>query len=52
VLDERVARVVPAGATGIDAFVLGIFGWALIGFGNVYYGLARRALDKSISALC
>ena len=51
VSDERVARVVPAGAAGIDAFVLGIFAWALIGFGNVYYGLARRALDRSISAL-
>jgi alkylation response protein AidB-like acyl-CoA dehydrogenase len=51
VSDERVARVVPAGAAGIDAFVLGIFAWALIGFGNVYYGLARRALDKAIAAL-
>jgi alkylation response protein AidB-like acyl-CoA dehydrogenase len=49
--DEHVARVVPAGAAGIDAFVLGIFAWALVGFGNVYYGLARRALDKSVSAL-
>jgi alkylation response protein AidB-like acyl-CoA dehydrogenase len=49
--DKHVARVVPAGAAGIDAFVLGIFAWALIGFGNVYYGLARRALDKSVSAL-
>jgi alkylation response protein AidB-like acyl-CoA dehydrogenase len=49
--DDHVARVVPAGAAGIDAFVLGIFAWALIGFGNVYYGLARRALDKSVSAL-
>lgn len=49
--DSHVARVVPAGAAGMDAFVLGIFAWALIGFGNVYYGLARRALDKSISAV-
>jgi alkylation response protein AidB-like acyl-CoA dehydrogenase len=51
VLDDHVARVVRAGAAGIDAFVLGMFAWALIGFGNVYYGLARRALDKSVSAL-
>jgi alkylation response protein AidB-like acyl-CoA dehydrogenase len=51
VADEHVAHVVPAGAAGIDAFVLGIFAWALIGFGNVYYGLAKRALDKSVSAL-
>ena len=49
--DKHVARVVPAGAAGMDAFVLGIFAWALIGFGNVYYGLAKRALDKSVSAL-
>ena len=33
--DEYVARVVPAGAGGVDAFVLGIFAWALMGFGNV-----------------
>lgn len=49
--DERVARVVPAGAAGIDEFVLGIFAWALIGFGNVYYGLARRAFDKTIASV-
>jgi len=51
VADKHVARVVPAGAAGIDAFVLGIFAWGLIGFGNIYYGLAKRALDKSIAAL-
>jgi alkylation response protein AidB-like acyl-CoA dehydrogenase len=49
--DQYVARVVPAGAAGIDGFVLGIFAWALIGFGNVYFGLAKRALDKSVGAL-
>ena len=48
--DRYVARVVPAGAAGIDAFVLSVFAWALMGFGNVYYGLARRALDKTIAA--
>lgn len=46
--DRYIARVVPAGAAGIDRFVLAIFAWALIGFGNVYYGLARRALDLTI----
>jgi alkylation response protein AidB-like acyl-CoA dehydrogenase len=46
--DRYVARVVPAGAAGIDPFVLSIFAWALMGFGNIYYGLARRALDQSI----
>jgi alkylation response protein AidB-like acyl-CoA dehydrogenase len=49
--DRYVARIVPAGAAGIDPFVLGIFAWALLGFGNVYYGLARRALDQTIAAV-
>jgi alkylation response protein AidB-like acyl-CoA dehydrogenase len=48
--DRYVARVVPAGGAGVDAFVLSVFAWALIGFGNIYYGLAQRALDKSIAA--
>jgi len=48
--DRYIARVVPAGAAGIDPFVLSVFAWALMGFGNVYYGLAKRALDLSISA--
>ncbi len=43
--DEYVARVVPAGAAGVDPFVLGVFAWALLGFGNIYYGMAQRALD-------
>jgi alkylation response protein AidB-like acyl-CoA dehydrogenase len=49
--DRYIARVVPAGGVGIDAFVLSMFAWALIGFANIYYGLARRALDKSIAAV-
>jgi len=48
--DRYVARVVPAGGAGVDAFVLSVFAWALMGFANVYYGLARRALDKSIAS--
>ena len=48
--DRYIARVVPAGGAGVDAFVLGIFAWALMGFGNIYYGLARRALDQTIAA--
>ena len=43
--DRYIARVVPAGAAGLDEFVLGIFAWALVNFGNVYYGLATRARD-------
>ena len=49
--DRYVARVVPAGAAGLDAFVLGVFAWALIGFGNVYAGLARRALDLAVATV-
>jgi alkylation response protein AidB-like acyl-CoA dehydrogenase len=49
--DRYIARVVPAGAAGIDAFILSIFAWGLIGFGNVYYGLARHALDQSIQTV-
>ena len=43
--DKYIARIVPAGFTGADNFVLGIFAWALINFGNVYYGLAQRVLE-------
>ena len=43
--DKYIARVVPTGFAGIDGFVLGIFAWALIGFGNVYYGQAQRVFD-------
>ena len=49
--DRFVARVVPAGAAGIDPFVLGIFAWALLGFGNIYYALAQRALDLTIESV-
>jgi len=48
--DRYVARTVPAGGAGIDSFILSIFAWALMGFGNIYYGLAKRALDESIAA--
>jgi alkylation response protein AidB-like acyl-CoA dehydrogenase len=49
--DRYIARVVPAGAAGLDRFVLGVMAWALLGFGNVYYGLAKRALDQSITSV-
>jgi alkylation response protein AidB-like acyl-CoA dehydrogenase len=49
--DRYIARVVPAGGAGIDAFVLGVFAWALMGFGNIYYGLAKRALDVAINSV-
>ena len=49
--DRYIARRVPPGGAGVDSFVLAVFAWALMGFGNVYYGLARRALDQSIAAV-
>jgi alkylation response protein AidB-like acyl-CoA dehydrogenase len=49
--DRYIARVVPAGAAGIDSFVLGLFAWALLGFGNIYYGLARRAYDLTLATV-
>ncbi|MEO8199877.1 MAG: acyl-CoA dehydrogenase family protein [Gemmatimonadota bacterium] len=49
--DRFIVRKVAAGAAGVDAFVLGVFAWALLGFGNIYYGLARRALDLTVESL-
>jgi alkylation response protein AidB-like acyl-CoA dehydrogenase len=49
--DRYIARVVPAGAAGLDAFVASIFVWALMGFGNVYFGLARYAMDRTVETV-
>lgn len=46
--EERIARVVDAGFGGVDPFVLGIFAWALIPFGNIYFAIARRAFDLTV----
>lgn len=46
--ERYIARVVAPGAAGVDQFVLAIFAWALLGFGNIYYGLAQRAMDLTI----
>jgi len=46
--DKYIARVVPMGFAGADLFVLSIFAWALVGFGNVSYGLARRVLELTL----
>jgi alkylation response protein AidB-like acyl-CoA dehydrogenase len=48
--DRYIARVVSPGAGGVDAFILAVLAWSLIGFGNIYYGLARRALDMTIES--
>jgi alkylation response protein AidB-like acyl-CoA dehydrogenase len=49
--DKYIGRVVPAGAAGIDGFVLGIFAWALLNFGNVYYGLASRVRELIVEMI-
>jgi len=49
--DDRIAFVVPAGAGGVNLFVLGIFAWALVNFGNIYYGMAQRAFDIALDWL-
>jgi alkylation response protein AidB-like acyl-CoA dehydrogenase len=46
--DSHIVRVVPAGLAGADYFVLSIFAWALMGFGNIYYGLGKRMLELTI----
>lgn len=47
--DKFIARVVPAGAAGVEPFILGFFTWGLVGFANVYYGLALRARDLIVA---
>jgi alkylation response protein AidB-like acyl-CoA dehydrogenase len=47
--DDQVARIVPAGQG--DPFVLSLFAWALMGFANVYYGLAQRAFELACTAV-
>jgi alkylation response protein AidB-like acyl-CoA dehydrogenase len=49
--DRYIARVVPPGGAGVDPFILSVFAWALMGFGNIYYGLAKRALDQTIASV-
>jgi alkylation response protein AidB-like acyl-CoA dehydrogenase len=46
--DKYIARAVPAGFAGADLFILALFQWALTGFANVYYGLARHLLDLTV----
>ncbi len=47
--DSYVARVVPAGLPGVDAFVLGIFAWAETTFASIYLGLAERAAELAVA---
>ena len=49
--DAYIPRVVPAGFGGADYFVLCVFAWACMGFANVYYAIAQRALDLTLEAI-
>jgi alkylation response protein AidB-like acyl-CoA dehydrogenase len=49
--NRYIAWVVPAGASGLDAFVASIFVWALMGSSNVYFGMARYAFDRTVEAV-
>jgi alkylation response protein AidB-like acyl-CoA dehydrogenase len=49
--DRYIVRVVPPGGAGVDPFILSMFAWALLGFGNIYYGLAKRALDLTVASV-
>jgi alkylation response protein AidB-like acyl-CoA dehydrogenase len=46
--DERVALVCPPGMAAATPFHLAIFAWGMLGFANVYTGIARRAYDLTI----
>jgi alkylation response protein AidB-like acyl-CoA dehydrogenase len=47
--DRYIGRITPAGA--LDPFILGMFAWPLTGFANIYYGIARRAIDLAVAAI-
>jgi len=49
--DEDIAYVLPAGAGGMNLFVLGIFAWAETTFSHIYLGLAERAKDIAAARL-
>jgi alkylation response protein AidB-like acyl-CoA dehydrogenase len=51
VADELTPLVCPVGFAGAGMFQLGIFAWALLGFGAVYSGIARRAYDLTVEKL-
>lgn len=48
---ERIPRIVPTGAGGMDLFLLCLYAWAISGFANVYYGVAKRALELAIESV-
>lgn len=49
--DHYIARELDAGFGGMDDFVLGIFAWSLIGYGNIFLGQARSVFDLILKKL-
>jgi len=47
--DKYIARILPAG--GADNYIVAMFAWALLGFGNIYYGVAQRAMDLALPGI-
>jgi len=47
--DKYIGHIVPAGQG--DPFILALFAWALLGFGSIYYGLAKRVMDITLPTL-
>ena len=47
--DELTPVVTPAGFAGAELFHLAILAWALLGFANVYAGVAHRAYDLTVA---
>jgi alkylation response protein AidB-like acyl-CoA dehydrogenase len=48
VADEHVTLVCQPGFAGAEMFQLAIFAWALLGFAQVYTGIAERAFDLTV----
>jgi alkylation response protein AidB-like acyl-CoA dehydrogenase len=49
--DDDVVMVCAPGFGGAGPFHVALFAWALLGFGAVYLGLARRAFDEVVAQL-
>jgi alkylation response protein AidB-like acyl-CoA dehydrogenase len=48
--DKYIVRVLPAEWVGADLYVLCIFAWALVNFGNIYAACAQRAFDLALKS--
>jgi alkylation response protein AidB-like acyl-CoA dehydrogenase len=49
--DDDVVMVSAPGFGGAGPFHVALFAWALLGFGGIYLGLAKRAFDEVVTTL-